>query len=98
MDKAVTKLLLKAKKAGQKLMEKLGIGKDENAPDERTLEEKRKDLKDAIAKGEEILKSDISIGDVSKKLFEIKNNYNIKVLELKVKSRTEKEVIYLIHG
>ncbi|WP_340105894.1 polymorphic toxin type 15 domain-containing protein [Rhodohalobacter sp. 8-1] len=96
IDKAITKVLMKAKKAAGKLLAKLGIGKDKTKPDPRSQEEIRKDLDDATKEANSYLdEKDASPEEVKDKLSGLKMKYDLNEAELKQNPSNEKYYIEL---
>ncbi|RMA58861.1 eCIS core domain-containing protein [Ulvibacter antarcticus] len=98
IDRAINKLIIKAKKASRKLLQKLGIGKGEKSEgeetDERTAEEKQEDVKSAVQEGNELLdKADATPEDVNQQLPGIKTKYSLEKIELLQDATTGKYYI-----
>ena len=95
VDKALDKLIEKAVAGVGKLF---GKGKAEK-PDERTPEQKQKDLDQAMAEGEKVLEDENkSPQQVKKELVPIKAKYRVATLEVITDSTSESEETDHIHG
>jgi len=95
IDKALDKLIDKIVKGIGKLF---GKGKEEK-PDERTPEQKEKDLTNAMDEAERLLEDEKnSPEDVKKELPRIKSTYRVATLELITESRSSDEETDHIHG
>jgi hypothetical protein len=71
-------------KVAKGLLSKLGLGKKNKAPDERTDEQKRKDLDAGVEEGEKLLNQGLSESEVRKKLPQIEKKYRLVSLSLVV--------------
>ncbi|MBA3532818.1 MAG: hypothetical protein H0T73_12910, partial [Ardenticatenales bacterium] len=99
IEKAVQWLIKQAKAMAKKIMGLFGGGKDKkkpgDGPDERSTEEKQKDLDQAVGKAERLLDApDARAESVRKQLPSIKEAHGLTSLEL---IKTEKDSYY-VHG
>jgi hypothetical protein len=85
---------------GKKLLAAIGLGsKEKNKPDERSPEEKQRDLGLALGESNVLLKGENkSITYIKGKLHAIKDKYNMSVLELVIESETNALEIVHVHG
>ncbi len=96
IDRAINKLILKAKKAFNKLMRRLrgGGAEEDGGPDERTDEEKQRDVTDAADEGNQILsKEGITPEEVRGELPALKTKYRLEKINLKQNTNDQKYYI-----
>lgn len=97
VDKAIDKAIAKVVGIVKKLFGKL-TGKSKK-DDKRTEAQKKADLSKGVKEGTNIIKDkNVSSKSANKKLNAIKKKYKINVLDVKVKSSTDKKEVVYVHG
>ncbi len=97
VDKAIDKAIGKVVGFVKKMFGKM-TGKSKK-DDKRTDEQKKSDLSKGVKEGTNIIKDKgVSSKSANKKLVSIKKKYKLNVLEVKVKSSTDKKEIIYVHG
>jgi hypothetical protein len=99
IDKGLDSLINWIVTMAKKLFAKV-FGKDkEQKPDERTPEQKKADLQQAMAQSAALLNNkELSVDEVRKGLVGIKQRFRIPVLELRKESATETEETDFVYG
>src|SRR5262249_47141310 len=95
VDQAIDKMIAKAVAWVKSLF---GKGKD-GKPDERTPEQKAKDLKQAMAEANPLIKNkELSVETVSKQLKAIKDKYKLNILEVRKEKESEGGEFDYVYG
>jgi hypothetical protein len=98
IDKGIDSLINWVVTMAKKLFAKI-FGKDKQKPDERTPEQKKADLQQAMAQSAALLNNQqLSVEDVRKGLGPIKERFRIPVLELRKESGTDTEETDYVYG